>query len=77
MRSFFSLFDRVSDGICIADASGCVLYLNEAAHRLLETWGQETEARNICEFLCDKLEVQTGRPAAAGWPLRDSPPRSL
>lgn len=71
MRSFFSLFDRVSDGICVADAGGCVLYLNEAAHRLLETWGQETEARNICEFLCGKLEVQTGRRAAAGCPLRD------
>jgi signal transduction histidine kinase len=70
-RSIYSLFDHVNDGICIADAGGKVLYLNEAARRLLETSGQPKTAGNICEFLCDKLEVQAGRHAAAGCPLRD------
>lgn len=52
------LFSDASDGVCVADACGRILYANPAAERLLHLPHSGALA-HMCSFLCDRL-VQPG-----------------
>lgn len=63
------LFEHISDGVCISDAGGRVLYMNRAAAALLDM-GEEGQAKgSLCELLCDSM---ASKPADCGrrCPLR-------
>jgi signal transduction histidine kinase len=72
IESIYGLFDQMSDGVCLSDASGNILYMNPAAGRLLDlTQAEGRHLRNSCDLLCGHLELASGKTAAAGCPLRD------
>lgn len=50
------LFDCLTDGVCIADADGRLLYANAAAGRLLGPGASAAADSTICRLLCDELE---------------------
>jgi signal transduction histidine kinase len=62
------VFDCLTDGVCIADASGRLLYANAAAGRHLGRGPAEAEPSAICDLLCGRLEG--GEADAAACPLR-------
>ncbi|MFI5363438.1 MAG: ATP-binding protein [Elusimicrobiota bacterium] len=57
------LFDCLTDGICVADAEGRLLYANAAAGRLLGPAAAETGERMICDILCGRLKGKCGETA--------------
>ena len=59
------LFDCLTDGICMADEQGRLLYANEAAGRLLGRAADEASERTICALLCGGLAGTRGETAAA------------
>jgi signal transduction histidine kinase len=63
------LLDGLSDGICIADAEGKLLYANHAAARLLGQDAASFESRTICDALCGRLASHDAC-CAAECPLR-------
>lgn len=65
LDSLRPLFDCLTDGFCIADADGRLLYANAAAGRLLGPDAREEAGRaSICEFLCAGLDGNHGLSAA-------------
>lgn len=50
------LLDSLSDGVCIADAHGKLLYANAAAGALLGLGPQDVANDTICRLLCGRLE---------------------
>lgn len=65
LESLRPLFDCLTDGFCIADADGRLLYANAAAGRLLGPDAQEAAGRaSICELLCARLDGNRGLTAA-------------
>lgn len=68
------LFQNLSDGVCISDAGGRVLYMNPAASALLDLPPDGQAPSSLCELLCESL---ASRPAdcARKCPLRR--PRSF
>lgn len=65
------LFHDLSDGVCVSDVEGNILYLNPAAQRMLETH-RLGEPQRICEILCARMAAQNGGSCAAQCPLRQS-----
>ncbi|MFI5347113.1 MAG: PAS domain-containing protein [Elusimicrobiota bacterium] len=63
------LFDCLTDGFCIADAQGRLLYANAAAGEMLGPAAQLAGETSICELLCGSLEGACGE-NAAGCPLK-------
>ncbi|MDP3542219.1 MAG: ATP-binding protein [Elusimicrobiota bacterium] len=65
LESLRPLFDCLTDGFCVADVDGRLLYANEAAGRLLGPEAQaEAERGSICELLCAGLDGNHGLTAA-------------
>lgn len=62
------LFDCLTDGFCIADADGRLLYANAAAGRMLGPSAQDAGRSSICDILCAGLEGRLGMKASC--PLR-------
>ncbi len=50
------LFDCLTDGMCIADDAGRLLYANDAAGRLLGRGAAQVQPHAICDLLCGSLE---------------------
>ncbi|MEK7325039.1 MAG: PAS domain-containing protein [Chloroflexota bacterium] len=50
------LFDCLSDGICVADATGRLLYANAAAGELLGPKSEDASSVAICDLLCAGFE---------------------
>jgi len=50
------LFDCLSDGVCVSDAGGCLLYANDAAGRMLGPCADEAAKTSICGPLCGTAE---------------------
>ncbi len=71
MIKFDALFDEVSDGICVSDENGDVLYMNPAAKRMLEVPDVPSAPLNTCRLLCGKLYQSRTASCAADCPLRD------
>ena len=63
------LFDCLTDGVCVADAEGRLLYANSAAGRLLGPAADEAGERTACDLLCGRLQGTCGETARA-CPLR-------
>ncbi len=70
LSAVYSLFDHLTDGFCLADADGDVLYMNDAAKRLLELSGPQRHLPNLCRLLCERLQINGGC-AGPTCPLRD------
>ncbi len=68
LTALFSLFDEVSDGVCLADARGRVVYMNPAAMALLEVAGPQASLENICDALCRHMKDMPGQ----GCPLKEA-----
>jgi signal transduction histidine kinase len=64
------LFDELTDGVCISDKNGDVLYMNPAAKRMLGG-GAAEERTNSCRLLCGKLFADGSDDFAKDCPLRD------
>lgn len=62
------LFDCLTDGFCIADADGRLLYANAAAGRLLGPSAHDAGEATICRLLCAELEGR--RDAETTCPLK-------
>lgn len=60
------LFDCLTDGVCIADADGRLLYANAAAGRLLGPRAEMADESTICEFLCKGFEKPCCKSANGG-----------
>lgn len=65
-----SLFEHLSDGVCISDAQSFVLYLNPAARRLLGTDPEQARGKTLCEVLCRHLFAPGWRSCEQACPLR-------
>jgi PAS domain-containing protein len=50
-----AFFDELSDGICITDFRGCILYVNPAAAHILEASRTQLQGKRLCELLCGHL----------------------
>jgi signal transduction histidine kinase len=59
------MFDCLSDGVCVTDSGGQLLYANEAACRLLGPAMEETAKNGICGSLCSVLEGHCAEAAAS------------
>lgn len=70
------LFDEMSDGVCVTDRQGKILYLNPAARRTLELEGGEAEAKSklMCELLCGRMAAPGGGTYLMACPLRSAAP---
>lgn len=63
------LFDCLTDGFCIADADGRLLYANAAAGQLLGPAASGASVTSICDLLCEGLAGTCGE-TASGCPLK-------
>ena len=64
------LFDCLTDGVCVTDVKGRLLYANEAAGRLLGPAAEEAVMTVICGPLCGSIEGASCADGAAGCPLK-------
>ncbi|MFI5349134.1 MAG: ATP-binding protein [Elusimicrobiota bacterium] len=58
------LFDLLSDGICVSDPTGKILYANPAAARFFGVSHARVKGKRLCEVLCGHL-AQGGAPECA------------
>lgn len=70
LGALYSLFDKLSDGVCLADPDGRAFYINPAAAALLNAPAGESSGLDLCGALCSRLELETGRCALHACPLR-------
>ena len=63
------LFDQFSDGVCISEPSGPLLYMNPAARRMLGVANGENR-QQLCDLLCAHLACGQNCDAASACPLR-------
>jgi signal transduction histidine kinase len=70
LESACAFFDHMADGIGVADASGELLYMNQAAANLLDVAREERRARSACDLICKDLRLAAGRDAKHDCPLR-------
>lgn len=49
------LFSELSDGVCISDVDGAILYANPAAKTMMALKEGGADGKNICEQLCGHL----------------------
>lgn len=71
LGAILAMFDAVSDGVCVADAKGDVLYMNAAARTLLDLRGRAPGVPKVCDLLCGQLELHAGKYASPGCPLQE------
>lgn len=65
------LFDELTDGICISDGDGNILYMNPAAKRMMDVPEPAKETLNTCQLLCGRLFASGSEACAAHCALRD------
>lgn len=65
-------FDRLSDGICVTDGNGLILYANAAAGLLLGPAAKAFPREAVCGVLCAKLEDPGGE-TVGDCPIKASP----
>jgi signal transduction histidine kinase len=65
------LFEQLTDGVCISDAEGNVLYMNPAAKRMLGVQEPQTEILNTCQLLCGRLFARGSESCAERCSLRE------
>jgi signal transduction histidine kinase len=70
LSALYTLFDKLSDGVCLADPDGKAFYINPAAAALLESAAGENPGVDLCGALCSRLELEAGRSALHACPLR-------
>ena len=63
------LFDCLTDGFCIADAEGQLLYANAAAGKMLGPAAHAAVATSMCDLMCKGLIGSCGEDSAS-CPLR-------
>ncbi|MFI5345531.1 MAG: ATP-binding protein [Elusimicrobiota bacterium] len=51
------VLDALSDGICLSDARGNILYANPAVWQLLEAPDLQARSKTLCQLLCGRLAV--------------------
>lgn len=68
--SIRKLLEGITDGACVSDARGRLLYMNPAAEALLGVTGAAQKSKPLCGLLCSKLCDPDQRRAAARCPLR-------
>lgn len=66
------LFDRLTDGVCVTDSAGRLLYANDAAGRLLGPARRKAEESALCGPLCGGIEGAACGTDAANCPLKIS-----
>lgn len=64
------LFDCLTDGVCVSDSEGRLLYANAAAGRLLGPAAEEAVKTAICGPLCGGIEGASCGKDAGGCPLK-------
>jgi len=64
------LLQGMSDGSCVSDSRGRLLYINPAAEALLGVSGAKWKGQSLCGLLCARLTDPDKRCAAAHCPLR-------
>lgn len=57
------LFDQLTDGICISNGDGDVLYMNPAAKKMLQIEEPQSGLLNTCQLLCGRLFASGERAA--------------
>lgn len=67
-------FDELSDGICLSDDGGNILYMNSAAERLLDVPMRQAVGRTLCDILCGHLSAQSVQKCASNCALRRQAP---
>lgn len=72
LESAYELFDHLRDGVCLSDANGDVLYMNQAAERLLALPRGGHQLKNACDLLCKNLKLASGKDAKCDCALRES-----
>lgn len=54
-RSLLGLFEGLSDGVCVSDDTGRLLYMNPAAERLLDISLAQAGDLRLCDLLCGHI----------------------
>jgi len=68
MDTLDELFGKVSDGVCVSDAQGQVIYANATARRMLDIGGDARDVK-LCDRLCGLLSDSTPGDCADRCPL--------
>lgn len=50
-----TFFDELTDGICLTEGRGRIVYINPAAERLLDTTLERSAGTSLCSLLCGHL----------------------
>lgn len=66
------LFDQLTDGICLSDDNGRILYLNPPAERLLGIDLEQVGDASLCDLLCARLACPNGADCAHACALKTS-----
>ncbi len=64
------LFAELTDGVCVSDADGVILYANRSALALMEIKKEKAQGTRICELLCSHLIDAHAKDRAAHCILR-------
>ncbi|NNN05757.1 MAG: PAS domain-containing sensor histidine kinase [Elusimicrobia bacterium] len=64
------LFDQLTDGICLSDDNGRILYLNPPAERLLGFGLDQIGEASLCDLLCARLTCPDGDDCARACALK-------
>lgn len=65
-----SFFDELTDGICLTEGQGKLVYMNPAAERLLDTTLERAAGTTLCSLLCGHLSTGSASECASGCELR-------
>ena len=68
--SIKKLLQGISDGACVSDSRGRLLYINPAAEALLGVTAAKCAGQSLCGMLCARFPNPEQRCAAAHCPLR-------
>lgn len=72
------LFESLTDGICLVDAKGAVLYTNRAARGYLGRARTSKDTRSFCDFFCKSLVIRgDSRPGCCDHSPPESCPRAV
>ncbi|MBI4423606.1 MAG: hypothetical protein HY554_07765 [Elusimicrobia bacterium] len=75
LEAWASLFDELSDGVCVSDESFHVLYLNAAARRIMRLAERPRADATICALISMTLPTARLGRCAPDCPLQDPPAR--
>ena len=68
--AMLAVFDRLADGICMT-SQGRILYVNDAAEKLLRTTREQCVGGSLCELLCRHMSTSSCGDCAAHCVLRE------